>query len=48
MQDNPTKTYALLSGNAGAPNLEGRISAVRAVLDEPEHGLEYVHDPLLQ
>ena len=26
MADNPTKTYALLSGNAGAPNLEGRIT----------------------
>jgi ribose transport system substrate-binding protein len=42
MQDNPTKTYVLLSGNAGAPNLEGRITAVRAVLDKPENGLEYV------
>jgi len=42
MQDNPTKTYVLLSGNAGAPNLEERIAAVRAVLDLPENGLEYV------
>jgi ribose transport system substrate-binding protein len=42
MKDNPTHTYALLSGNAGAPNLEGRIAAVRAVLDLPESGLEYV------
>ena len=42
MADNPTKTYVLLSGNAGAPNLEGRITAVRAVLDQPEHGLEYL------
>jgi ribose transport system substrate-binding protein len=42
MADNPTKTYVLLSGNAGAPNLEGRIAAVRAVLDLPESGLEYV------
>jgi ribose transport system substrate-binding protein len=42
MQDNPTKTYVLLSGNAGAPNLEARIAAVRAVLDLPESGLEYV------
>jgi ribose transport system substrate-binding protein len=42
MQDNPTKTYVLLSGNAGAPNLEERIVAVRAVLDDAAHGLEYV------
>ena len=42
MKDNPTKTYALLSGNAGAPNLEQRITDVRAVLDLPENGLEYV------
>jgi ribose transport system substrate-binding protein len=42
MQDNPTKTYVLLSGNAGAPNLEGRITAVRAVLDDPKWGLEYL------
>jgi len=40
MADNPTKTYVLLSGNAGAPNLEGRITAVRAVLDQTD--LEYV------
>ena len=40
MADNPTKTYVLLSGNAGAPNLEGRIKAVRAVLDTTD--LEYV------
>ena len=40
MADNPTKTYVLLSGNAGAPNLEGRITAVRAVLDTTD--LEYV------
>jgi ribose transport system substrate-binding protein len=42
MQDNPTKTYVLLSGNAGAPNLEERIAAVRSVLDDPAYGLEYV------
>jgi ribose transport system substrate-binding protein len=42
MQDNPTKTYVLLSGNAGAPNLEARIAAVQAVLQKPESGLEYV------
>lgn len=42
MQDNPTKTYVLLSGNAGAPNLEERIAAVRTVLDDPAYGLEYV------
>jgi hypothetical protein len=42
MADNPNKTYALLSGNAGAPNLEGRIAAVRAVLDQPETALEYL------
>ncbi len=42
MKDNPSKTYALLSGNAGAPNLEQRIKDVRAVLDLPEHGLKYV------
>ena len=40
MANNPTKTYVLLSGNAGAPNLEGRITAVRAVLDQTD--LEYV------
>jgi ribose transport system substrate-binding protein len=40
MANNPTKTYVLLSGNAGAPNLEGRIKAVRAVLDQTD--LEYV------
>jgi ribose transport system substrate-binding protein len=40
MADNPKKTYVLLSGNAGAPNLEGRIKAVRAVLDTTD--LEYV------
>jgi len=40
MAKNPTKTYVLLSGNAGAPNLEGRIKAVRAVLDKTD--LEYV------
>lgn len=42
MADNPTKTYVLLSGNAGAPNLEGRISAVQAVLQAPDTGLEFV------
>jgi ribose transport system substrate-binding protein len=42
MAENPSRTYALLSGNAGAPNLEGRIAAVRAVLDKPETGLQYV------
>jgi ribose transport system substrate-binding protein len=42
MQDNPTKTYVLLSGNAGAPNLEERIAAVQAVLQDPAHGLEFV------
>jgi ribose transport system substrate-binding protein len=42
MQDNPTKTYVLLSGNAGAPNLEGRITAVQAVLQAPDSGLEFV------
>jgi ribose transport system substrate-binding protein len=42
MQDNPTKTYVLLSGNAGAPNLEERITAVQAVLQDPKWGLEYV------
>ncbi len=40
MANNPTRTYVLLSGNAGAPNLEGRITAVRAVLDQTD--LEYV------
>jgi ribose transport system substrate-binding protein len=51
MANNPTKTYVLLSGNAGAPNLEGRITAVRAVLDTTD--LEYVttlfcnDDPIL-
>jgi ribose transport system substrate-binding protein len=33
MAEHPVKTYALLSGVAGAPNLEERIAAVRAVLD---------------
>jgi ribose transport system substrate-binding protein len=42
MQDNATKTYVLLSGNAGAPNLEARIAAVQAVLTQPEWGLEFV------
>jgi ribose transport system substrate-binding protein len=42
MAANPTKTYVLLSGNAGAPNLEGRISAVQAVLQAPDTGLEFV------
>lgn len=40
MASAPSKTYALLSGNAGAPNLEGRIAAVRSVLDQTD--LEYV------
>ncbi len=33
MADNASKTFVMLSGNAGAPNLEGRITAVRAGLE---------------
>jgi ribose transport system substrate-binding protein len=39
---NPTKTYVLLSGNAGAPNLEERIAAVQSVLQAEGSGLEFV------
>lgn len=42
MQDNATKSYVLLSGNAGAPNLEERIAAVQAVLQAPDSGLEFL------
>ena len=33
MAGNASKTYVMLSGNAGAPNLEGRITAVRKGLE---------------
>jgi ribose transport system substrate-binding protein len=36
MQDNPSRTYALLTGVPGAPNLEERIQYVRAVLDQTD------------
>jgi ribose transport system substrate-binding protein len=36
MKDNPNRTYCLLTGVPGAPNLEGRIKAVRAVLDKTD------------
>jgi len=36
MKDNPHRTYSLLTGVPGAPNLEGRIKAVRAVLDKTD------------
>ena len=39
MAGNASKTYVMLSGNAGAPNLEGRITAVRAG-PRRAHGLE--------
>jgi ribose transport system substrate-binding protein len=42
MKDNPSRTYALLTGVPGAPNLEERIKAVRAVVDKPENNLTWV------
>lgn len=36
MKGNPSRSYAMLTGNPGAPNLEGRITAVRAVLDKSD------------
>ena len=35
MKDNPNRTYCLLTGVPGAPNLEGRIKAVRACSTRP-------------
>jgi ribose transport system substrate-binding protein len=42
MKDNPSRSYAILTGVPGAPNLEERIKAVRAVLDKPENNLQLV------
>jgi ribose transport system substrate-binding protein len=42
MKDNPNRTYALLTGVPGAPNLEERIKAVRAVVDKPENKLTWI------
>ncbi len=36
MKGNPSRTYCMLTGVPGAPNLEGRIKAVRAVLDKTD------------
>jgi ribose transport system substrate-binding protein len=36
MKDNPSRTYSLLTGVPGAPNLEERIKFVRAVLDKTD------------
>lgn len=36
MKDNPNRTYSLLTGVPGAPNLEERIKFVRAVLDKTD------------
>ncbi len=36
MKTAPNKTYCMLTGVPGAPNLEGRIQAVRAVLDKTD------------
>jgi ribose transport system substrate-binding protein len=42
MKDAPTRTYAILTGVPGAPNLEERIKAVRTVLDAADPKLELV------
>jgi ribose transport system substrate-binding protein len=42
MKDNPNRTYALLTGVPGAPNLEARIKAFRAVADKPENNLKWI------
>jgi ribose transport system substrate-binding protein len=42
MKDNPSRSYALLTGVPGAPNLEERIAAFRAVADLPEHNLQWL------
>jgi ribose transport system substrate-binding protein len=42
MKGNPNRTYALLTGVPGAPNLEERITHVRAVLDKPENDLQWI------
>jgi len=42
MQNNPHHTYAVLTGVRGAPNLEARITAFRAVADQPASKLTWI------
>jgi ribose transport system substrate-binding protein len=42
MKDNPSRTYAMLTGVPGAPNLEERIKAFREVADKPENNLKWI------
>lgn len=42
MKDNPNRTYAILTGVPGAPNLEERVKFFRDVADKPENKLQWI------